>query len=90
MTEFLKEQHVGTAPRVAKLLKKDGRTTNNYIFEGDTEDLAKALDPEWNGAMPHTLLVDGNGKVLFRHTGQIEPIALKKAIVAEVWRKEAE
>lgn len=90
VTEFLKEQHVGTADRVKALLKKDGRTTNNYLFDGDTEDLAKALDPEWNGAMPHTLLIDEKGKVLFRHTGQIEPLALKKAIVAEVWRKNEE
>lgn len=90
VTDFLKEHHVGTASRVQQLLKKDGRTTNNYVFDGDTEDLAKALDPEWNGAMPHTLLIDENGKVLFRHTGKIEPLALKKAIVAEVWRKEAE
>lgn len=90
VTEFLKEQYVGTSPGTRKLLKKDGRNTNNYLFEGDTEDLAKALDPEWNGAMPHTLLVDQNGKVLYRHTGKIEPLALKKAIVAEVWRLEAE
>ena len=90
VTEFLKEHYVGTSPGTQRLLKKDGRTTNNYLFQGDTEDLAKALDAEWNGAMPHTLLVDKNGKVLYRHTGKIEPLDLKKSIVAEVWRLEAE
>ena len=90
VTEFLKEQKVGTASNTAKHLEKDGRTTNNYIFDGDTEDLAKALDPEWNGAMPHTLLIDQNGKVLYRHTGAIVPIELKRAIVTEVWRLEEE
>lgn len=90
VTEFLQDHYVGTSPGTKKLLGRDGRTTNNYLFEGDTEDLAKALDPEWNGAMPHTLLVGKEGQVLYRHTGIIEPLALKKAIVAEVWRLEEE
>ena len=90
VTEFLQDHHVGTASNTQKLLEKDGRTTNNYLYDGDTEDLAKALDPEWNGAMPHTLLVDKNGKVLYRHTGTIDPLELKKVIVKEVWRLEAE
>lgn len=86
VTEFLKQHEIGLSPKVERFVKRDGRKTNNYLFEGDTEDLVKALDPEWNGAMPHTLLVGGDGKVLYRHTGQIEPLELKKAIVAEVWR----
>lgn len=90
VTDFLKEHHVGTGSRTKQLLGKDGRTTNNYLFDGDTEDLAKALDTEWNGAMPHTLLIGNKGQVLYRHTGHIEPLALKKAIVAEVWRLEEE
>lgn len=88
VTEFLQDHHVGTASNTQKLLEKDGRTTNNYLYDGDTEDLAKALDPEWNGAMPHTLLVDKNGKVLYRHTGTIDPLELKKVIVKEVWAEQ--
>ena len=85
VTEFLKEQQVGIHSRIKGILKKEGRTTNNFIFDGDTEDLAKALDAEWNGALPHTLLVGKNGKVLYRHTGAIDPLELKRAIVKEVW-----
>ena len=85
VTDFLKEHKVGTGSRTKQLLEKDGRTTNNYLFDGDTEDLAEALDPEWNGAMPHTLLVGKDGKVLYRHTGVIDPMELKKIIVDEVW-----
>lgn len=86
VTDFLKRHQCGLSPRTQPLVEKDGRTTNNYLFQGDTEDLVKALDPEWNGAMPHTILVGEDGKVLYRHTGVIEPMELKKAIVAEVWR----
>lgn len=90
VTEFLEDQECGLPTRTAKNVIKDGRTTNNYLFDGDTEDLVKALDPEWNGAMPHTLLVDENGKVIYRHTGVIDPLALRKIIVAKVWSKNAE
>ncbi|MEP4077335.1 redoxin domain-containing protein [Haloferula sp.] len=86
VTDFLKEQELGIHRRIKAIVEKEKRTTNNFIFEGDTEDLAKALDPDWSGALPHTLLVDQTGKVIFRHTGVVDPEELKKAVVAEVWR----
>ncbi len=86
VTEFLQAQGVGIHRRIAPVLKKEERETNHFIFKGDTEDLGNALDSEWNGAMPHTLLVGKDGKVLYRHTGRIKPMELKKIIVAEVWR----
>ena len=86
VADFLKDHECGLSSQMRKTLEKEGRTTSNYLFEGDTEDLAKALDTEWNGAIPHTLLVGRNG-VLFRHTGQIDPLELKKAIVDEIWAK---
>jgi len=90
VVDFLKDHECGLYPQMKSLIEKDGRTTNNFLFEGDTEDLAKALDAEWNGAMPHTLLVGENGKVLFRHTGVVDPVKLKKIIVGEVWAQAAE
>ena len=86
VTEFLQDQEVGIHRKIKGVLKKENRETNHFIFKGDTEDLAKSLDTKWNGAMPHTLLVGKDGKVLYRHNGRIEPMELKKAIVAEVWR----
>jgi hypothetical protein len=86
VTKFLARQESGLSPRAQTVVENEGRSTNNLIFDGDTEELVQALDPEWNGAMPHTLLVGEGGKILFRHTGKIDPVALKKAIVAEVWK----
>ena len=42
VTDFLKQHECGLASRTKPLLEKEGRKTNNYIFDGDTEDLAKA------------------------------------------------
>ncbi len=90
VTKFLADHQVGLSSRTRPLLEAEGRQTNNFVFKGDTEDLVQALDLEWNGAMPHTLLVGPEGQVLYRHTGTIEPLALKKAIVAEIWRQSEE
>ena len=35
------------------------------------DSMIKALDPEWSGPQPHTLLVAPGGRVAFRHTGPI-------------------
>ncbi|MFT6863879.1 MAG: thiol-disulfide isomerase/thioredoxin [Akkermansiaceae bacterium] len=90
VTRFLKQNHCGLSPRTKPLLDAENRTTNNYLFDGDTEDLAKAIDPEWDGAMPYTVLIGKNGKVLFRHSGVIDPLTLKKKIVEQVWKRSEE
>ncbi len=90
VTKFLQDHHCGLAKTTKRFLDQEKRTTNNYLFDGDTEELAKKVDPEWDGSLPYTLLVGPNGKILFRHSGAIEPLVLKKKIVAEIWRQEAE
>ena len=90
VTKFLKRHQCGLSPRTKPLVEEDGRKTNNYIFDGDTEDLAKVIGPEWDGALPYTILVGKEGEVLFRHSGQIEPLELKRKIVAQVWKTSAE
>ena len=85
--KFLEEKKCGLPARVAGMVKADGRTTNNLIFKGDPEDLAEVLDPDWNGAQPHTVLVGAEGEVLFRHTGIIDPLELRKKIVEQIWKQ---
>jgi thiol-disulfide isomerase/thioredoxin len=68
--------------RVLKFLEKQHASTRNFYF-GDTDKykLMEALDPDWNGALPHTLLVDPDGKVLYRHTGEVDFLELRRKIV---------
>ncbi len=54
----------------------------NYIFSGqDRDKLVDALDKEWQGPVPHTLLIAPGGKVIYRKTGEIDALELKQAIV---------
>lgn len=69
---FLKERHAGLPGHLKAGLAKEGRTTNSYLYtEASMEPLIKALDPEWTGIQPHTLLIAPGGKIAFRHTGMI-------------------
>ena len=65
--KFLKEKHVAAA---------------NYIFDSeDKDELAEALDKEWPGPVPYTILIAPGGKVLYRKHDAVDPAELRKAIV---------
>jgi peroxiredoxin len=59
----------------------------NYILNVDDRDkFADALDQEWPGPVPYTLLVAPGGKVVYRKTGAIDPLEVKRAIVTYLGR----
>ena len=59
----------------------------NYLSRVDGQDkLAQALDKEWPGPVPYTMLVAPGGKVIFRKSGAVDPLELKRAIVGHLGR----
>jgi len=79
---FLKDKEAAISPRVARTLKKEKRTTNNYIYNGENIDhLAEAIDSEWSGALPHTVIIAPGGKVVWRHNGKFDAIELRRQII---------
>lgn len=79
--KFLKSRHVALSPRAERMVKDEGRLTNNYLFVGNPDDLAEAFDPTWTGALPLTLLVEPGGKVVWRHGDEVDALELRRAIV---------
>jgi peroxiredoxin len=80
---FLQEQGAGVSKRVQPTVEKEGRRTNHYLFTGKSQDdLAKVLDPEWPGPLPHTILVAPGGQIVWRHNGIIDHAAAR-AVVAD-------
>jgi peroxiredoxin len=68
-------------------LKEKQASTRNFVFEtGDPYAMIDAVDVEWQGALPHTMLVAPGGKVIYRSEGAFEPLALRKAIVGYIGR----
>ncbi len=68
--------------KALKFLQGQHASMKNYIF-ADTDKYAniEAIDPEWSGALPHTLLVNEKGEVIFRHTGPLDFLELRRLIV---------
>jgi peroxiredoxin len=83
---LLKRFHAAMPDLTEASVKEEGRTTNNYLFPGDADTLAEALDPEWQGTMPHTILISAEGEIIYRYSGEIDPVELKTVIVEHLGR----
>ena len=73
---------------VLKFLKDKQASTRNY-FAADADDhdaMINGVDAEWQGELPHTLLVAPGGRVVYRTRGAFDPLALRKAIVGYLGR----
>ena len=63
-------------------LQKKHSVLDNYIFaKGDTYALIEAIDPDWQGALPYTVLVEPGGERIYSQQGTIDPFELRKMIV---------
>jgi peroxiredoxin len=70
---------------VLECLKKNQASCKNLIFAStDRDKLIDAFDPDWQGPVPYTVLINPEGKVVYRETGSIDPLALKRAIVSSL------
>ncbi|HEX4264377.1 MAG TPA: redoxin family protein [Verrucomicrobiae bacterium] len=67
--------------KVLAFLKKQQASNNNLIFGSDRDKLINAFDPQWQGAVPFTVLIDDKGNVVYREDGSIDLLAIKRAIV---------
>jgi thiol-disulfide isomerase/thioredoxin len=80
---FLKKHHAGLPGHLKSGLAKEGRTTNSYLYtEPSMDPLIKALDPEWSGPEPHTILVAPGGRIAFRHNGPIGEAELLEKVLS--------
>lgn len=83
--QYLEKQHVAIPNRVQRSLKAEGRRTNNYLFSGaNTEALLKALDPAAPGPVPHTVVIAPGGKIIYRHTGELDVSELKSKLLEQL------
>lgn len=80
--KFLEKQHAALSDRTKPSMEKEGRKSNNYIFAGGNPDaLAEAIDAEWTGAQPHTVLLSPKGDIVWRHNGPLDIVEMRRQIV---------
>lgn len=67
---------------VLGFLTKQHSAGTNLIFATASRDpLINAFDPDWQGAVPYTVLINPEGEIVYKETGSIDPLAVKRAIL---------
>lgn len=67
--------------RVLDFLKQRQASNRNLLFaSADREKLINAFNPQWQGEVPYTVLIDPEGKVIYTETGSISALEVKRAI----------
>jgi peroxiredoxin len=70
-----------------KALQEQHVAASNYLVKiKDRDKFADLLDKQWAGPLPHTLIVAPGGKVIYRKTGAVDPLEVKRAVVGYLGR----
>jgi peroxiredoxin len=74
--------------QVLKFLKKQQSSGRNFLMaSADKAPILEAVDKEWSGALPFTLLLDAKGEVIFRKEGIFDSADLKKRVLDALGRE---
>jgi thiol-disulfide isomerase/thioredoxin len=77
----------GEKSEVLQLLEKKHVNCKNLLLgSNDKQTLQAAFDPDWDATLPYTLLIGKKGEVLYKASGQFDPLELKRAIVNAIGR----
>jgi len=72
----------GKKEKVLKFLQQQQASNTNYLFYIDDKyKLIEAIDPNWQGALPYTILVEPGGNIVYSKQGPIDPAEIKRLIV---------
>jgi peroxiredoxin len=70
---------------VLRFLQKHHATSRNLLFSStDTTAMQEAFDPSWDSAVPYTVLLAPDGKVLYKQVGSTDVLELRRIILANV------
>jgi peroxiredoxin len=70
-------------PSVMRLLQKKHATSRNLLFgSDDTAALQAAFDPSWQSAVPYTVVLDTNGKIIYKTLGSVDLLEVRRKILA--------
>jgi len=70
---------------VLRFLEKKHATSTNLLFNSDEREAhQKAFDPAWDSAVPYTILLSGDGRVLYKKLGSVDLLELRRTILANL------
>jgi len=73
-------------PGVEKALNSEHATSTNLILAStDIYSQLAAFDPDWNGAVPYTVLIRPDGTIAYKvQSANVDPLRLKRLIIANL------
>ena len=70
---------------VLRMLEKQHASSRNLLFgSDDTYALQASFDPNWKSAVPYTVLIAPDGKIVYQHQGDIDFLELRRTILANL------
>jgi hypothetical protein len=55
---------------------------NLHVDSEDVYAIQSAFDPTWKSGVPFTIVLAPDGKTVYRHEGEVDILALRRAILA--------
>jgi peroxiredoxin len=78
----LKSKHAATPAPREEAMKNEQRASNNYqVEDGALDAVADAISKNWQGDLPHTVLVAPGGKLLWQHNGELDAVEVRRQLV---------
>jgi len=75
------------ADEVLAFLKKSQASNPNFIYNSKNKyPFIEAVDKNWQGALPYTLLIKPGGEIVYSRQGEIDPLKIKRQIVDIIGR----
>lgn len=69
---------------LASLVTLHATTRNLILGSTDLYALLAAFDPDWNAAVPYSMLIRPNGDVVYKLQGAINPLEMRRMIIANL------
>jgi thiol-disulfide isomerase/thioredoxin len=66
------------------LTSEHATSTNRILSTTDIYSQLAAFDPDWSAAVPYTLLIRPDGEVVYKRQGTVDPLQLKRLIIANL------
>jgi len=68
---------------VRRFLDSQHASSTNYISASmDPYEIIRALDPDWDGSVPYSMVIGPDGKVLFKASGRLDLLKARRTILA--------
>jgi hypothetical protein len=68
---------------VRRFLEGQHASSTNYISATmDPYEIVRALDPEWDGSVPYSMVIGPDGKVLHKANGRLDIVKTRRLILA--------